>query len=234
MKTAFGALSLVAAAIATAGGLWFKNKSNKIDARSSEASRDVEQVEIGMVEQGIVQRAPGASSFIGSTLPSNGRVQSAISMAATRSGGSAGSAPGAFDPLSFACSDTTRKAELQHGRAAMIATAGSLAPDALKLPPTEKGQSSGASLTPVAMSVLAYFASALPAEAIPKGPFPGPLYGSEICTSKPLVWLIYPLCDLAYFYSPLYLAPVLIVTYGTLITTIQLLIPATQPDEDLR
>merc|ERR1712007_100990 len=74
----------------------------------------------------------------------------------------------------------------------------------------------------------------LAAEAIPKGPFPGPLFGSEVCVTKPLVWLIYPLCDLAFLYSPLYLAPVLIVLYGTLITIIQLLIPATQPDEDLR
>mmetsp|Transcript_114816 Transcript_114816/g.324504 ORF Transcript_114816/g.324504 Transcript_114816/m.324504 type:complete len:136 (+) Transcript_114816:97-504(+) len=87
---------------------------------------------------------------------------------------------------------------------------------------------------PAGLGALAAFTASVPAEALPKGPFPGPLAGSAICTSKPLVWFIYPLCDWIFLLSPLYLAPVLLAIYAVFITTLNLLIPATQPDEDLR
>mmetsp|Transcript_14591 Transcript_14591/g.21471 ORF Transcript_14591/g.21471 Transcript_14591/m.21471 type:complete len:123 (-) Transcript_14591:86-454(-) len=61
----------------------------------------------------------------------------------------------------------------------------------------------------------------------------GPLSGTAAC-SKPLAYLIYPLCDPIFLVSPLYLGPILIVFWGTVVTVINLLIPATQPDEDLR
>ena len=38
--------------------------------------------------------------------------------------------------------------------------------------------------------------------------FTGPLTGSEVCKSKPLVWFIYPLCDPIFVVSPLYLYPI--------------------------
>uniref|UniRef100_A0A7S4VNZ5 Alpha-1,3-glucosyltransferase n=1 Tax=Alexandrium monilatum TaxID=311494 RepID=A0A7S4VNZ5_9DINO len=71
--------------------------------------------------------------------------------------------------------------------------------------------------------------ASLPAEA-----FKGPLTGSEVCKSKPLVWFIYPLCDPVFLAAPPYFFPLLFIFYGVIVTTIQLLIPATQPDEDLR
>eukprot|EP00401_Gymnodinium_catenatum_P081873 CAMPEP_0117494234 /NCGR_PEP_ID=MMETSP0784-20121206/19506_1 /TAXON_ID=39447 /ORGANISM="" /LENGTH=134 /DNA_ID=CAMNT_0005289107 /DNA_START=79 /DNA_END=483 /DNA_ORIENTATION=- len=89
-------------------------------------------------------------------------------------------------------------------------------------------------IVPAGMGALAALTASLPAEALPKGPFPGPLAGSAICTSKPLVWFIYPLCDWIFLLSPLYLAPVLLAIYAVFITILNLLIPATQPDEDLR
>mmetsp|Transcript_50014 Transcript_50014/g.132185 ORF Transcript_50014/g.132185 Transcript_50014/m.132185 type:complete len:126 (+) Transcript_50014:79-456(+) len=78
---------------------------------------------------------------------------------------------------------------------------------------------------------LVSLASSLPAEAYS---FTGPLTGSEVCTSKPLVWFIYPLCDPIFIVSPLYLFPILLIIFGGGITVLNLLIPATQPDEDLR
>eukprot|EP00413_Alexandrium_margalefii_P042615 CAMPEP_0204605230 /NCGR_PEP_ID=MMETSP0661-20131031/58352_1 /ASSEMBLY_ACC=CAM_ASM_000606 /TAXON_ID=109239 /ORGANISM="Alexandrium margalefi, Strain AMGDE01CS-322" /LENGTH=126 /DNA_ID=CAMNT_0051616453 /DNA_START=75 /DNA_END=455 /DNA_ORIENTATION=+ len=71
--------------------------------------------------------------------------------------------------------------------------------------------------------------SSLPAEA-----FTGPLTGSEVCKSKPLVWFIYPLCDPVFLAAPTYFFPLIFIFYAVIVTTIQLLIPATQPDEDLR
>mmetsp|Transcript_5992 Transcript_5992/g.12002 ORF Transcript_5992/g.12002 Transcript_5992/m.12002 type:complete len:127 (-) Transcript_5992:134-514(-) len=71
--------------------------------------------------------------------------------------------------------------------------------------------------------------ASLPAEA-----FKGPLSGSEACSSKPLVWFIYPLCDPVFLAAPTYFFPLLVIFYAVIVTTIQLLIPATQPDEDLR
>mmetsp|Transcript_58047 Transcript_58047/g.138135 ORF Transcript_58047/g.138135 Transcript_58047/m.138135 type:complete len:128 (+) Transcript_58047:74-457(+) len=61
----------------------------------------------------------------------------------------------------------------------------------------------------------------------------GPLTGTAAC-AKPLAYLIYPLCDPIFLISPLYMGPILVVFWGTVVTVINLLIPATQPDEDLR
>merc|ERR1712107_576945 len=82
-----------------------------------------------------------------------------------------------------------------------------------------------------AMGALAALTASLPAEAYN---FKGPLTGSEVCTQKPLFYIIAPACDPIFLVSPIYLAPILIVFWGTIITVIQLLIPATQPDVDLR
>eukprot|EP00443_Scrippsiella_acuminata_P048768 CAMPEP_0115206566 /NCGR_PEP_ID=MMETSP0270-20121206/20271_1 /TAXON_ID=71861 /ORGANISM="Scrippsiella trochoidea, Strain CCMP3099" /LENGTH=129 /DNA_ID=CAMNT_0002620141 /DNA_START=76 /DNA_END=465 /DNA_ORIENTATION=+ len=82
-----------------------------------------------------------------------------------------------------------------------------------------------------AVGALAALTASLPAEAYS---FKGPLTGSEVCTQKPLFYIIAPACDPIFLVSPIYLAPILIVFWGTIITVIQLLIPATQPDEDLR
>eukprot|EP00408_Alexandrium_pacificum_P060579 CAMPEP_0171171470 /NCGR_PEP_ID=MMETSP0790-20130122/9233_1 /TAXON_ID=2925 /ORGANISM="Alexandrium catenella, Strain OF101" /LENGTH=119 /DNA_ID=CAMNT_0011636323 /DNA_START=108 /DNA_END=467 /DNA_ORIENTATION=+ len=80
-----------------------------------------------------------------------------------------------------------------------------------------------------ALGAIATLTASLPAEA-----FNGPLTGSEVCKSKPLVWFIYPLCDPVFLAAPMYLYPLLFIFWGVVVTTIQLLIPATQPDEDLR
>merc|ERR1719229_2168119 len=82
-----------------------------------------------------------------------------------------------------------------------------------------------------AIGALAALTSSLPAEAYS---FKGPLTGSEVCTQKPLFYIIAPACDPIFFISPIYLTPILIIFWGVIITVIQLLIPATQPDEDLR
>merc|ERR1712039_896607 len=60
------------------------------------------------------------------------------------------------------------------------------------------------------------------------------LTASEICTNKWLFYVIAPACDPIFLVSPIYLTPILIVFWGIIVTVIQLLIPATQPDEDLR
>merc|ERR1712107_139206 len=88
-----------------------------------------------------------------------------------------------------------------------------------------------ADVTAPAVGVLAALTASLPAEAYS---FKGPLTGSEICTQKPIFYVIAPACDLIFLVSPIYLTPILIVFWGTIVTVIQLLIPATQPDEDLR
>merc|ERR1719151_158265 len=82
-----------------------------------------------------------------------------------------------------------------------------------------------------AAGTLSALAASLPAEAYS---YKGPLTGAEVCSSKPLVWFIYPLCDPIFLSCPIYLFPILLVFYGGIITVINLLIPATQPDEDLR
>merc|ERR1712039_567888 len=82
-----------------------------------------------------------------------------------------------------------------------------------------------------AVGALAALTASLPAEAYS---FKGPLTGSEVCTQKPLFYIIAPACDPIFFVSPIYLTPILIAFWGVIITVIQLLIPATQPDEDLR
>mmetsp|Transcript_3395 Transcript_3395/g.3981 ORF Transcript_3395/g.3981 Transcript_3395/m.3981 type:complete len:126 (+) Transcript_3395:15-392(+) len=79
------------------------------------------------------------------------------------------------------------------------------------------------------LGAVAALTASLPAEA-----FTGPLTGSEVCKSKPLVWFIYPLCDPVFLAAPLYFYPLLAIFYFVIVTTIQLLIPATQADEDLR
>merc|ERR1719356_692269 len=88
-----------------------------------------------------------------------------------------------------------------------------------------------ASEASAALGSLAALTASLPAEA-----YKGPLTGSEAClpTSKPLVWIIAPLCDPIYLISPIYMYPILLTFFFTIVTTINLLIPATQPDEDLR
>jgi len=74
--------------------------------------------------------------------------------------------------------------------------------------------------------------AALPADA--SYGYKGVLEGSEVCAMKPLVYVIYPLCDPVYMVSPIYLYPLVGFVSFALTTIIQLLIPATQPDEDLR
>mmetsp|Transcript_79665 Transcript_79665/g.204949 ORF Transcript_79665/g.204949 Transcript_79665/m.204949 type:complete len:128 (-) Transcript_79665:94-477(-) len=110
--------------------------------------------------------------------------------------------------------------------AAAVATL--LAPAFVQQPWAAKA---GAAEVAGAVGALSTLAGALPAEAYS---FKGPLTGSEVCTSKPLVWFIYPLCDPIFITSPLYLFPVLLIVVGGGITVLNLLIPATQPDEDLR
>merc|ERR1711972_510537 len=83
-----------------------------------------------------------------------------------------------------------------------------------------------------AIGALAAVTASLPAEAAYN--YKGPLTGSEVCTSKPLVYFIYPLCDPIFLVSPIYLFPILLIIFGGGITILNLLIPATQPDEDLR
>mmetsp|Transcript_142874 Transcript_142874/g.456620 ORF Transcript_142874/g.456620 Transcript_142874/m.456620 type:complete len:132 (+) Transcript_142874:88-483(+) len=83
-----------------------------------------------------------------------------------------------------------------------------------------------------AAAALAALTAALPAQASYN--WVGPLTGSEICSTKPIVWLIYPLCDPVFLVSPIYLFPITLIVFGSLVTVLNLLIPATQPDEDLR
>merc|ERR1711971_1183169 len=82
-----------------------------------------------------------------------------------------------------------------------------------------------------ALGAAAALSSSLPVHAVAK--YEGPLTGTSACT-KPLIYFIYPLCDPISIISPLYMTPFLIIFFGTIIPIIQLLVPATQPDEDLR
>merc|ERR1719491_2400299 len=77
-------------------------------------------------------------------------------------------------------------------------------------------------------------ANSLPAEALWHGPFPGPLYGSSVCIDKPIKWFTAPLCDYIYWLSPIYITPVMLAIFAGGVSFVQILIPATQPDEDLR
>mmetsp|Transcript_142864 Transcript_142864/g.456589 ORF Transcript_142864/g.456589 Transcript_142864/m.456589 type:complete len:132 (+) Transcript_142864:57-452(+) len=85
---------------------------------------------------------------------------------------------------------------------------------------------------PAVLGALAALGTSLPAQASYN--WVGPLTGSEICSTKPIVWLIYPLCDPVFLVSPIYLFPITLIAFGSLVTVLNLLIPATQPDEDLR
>eukprot|EP00929_Paragymnodinium_shiwhaense_P047915 TRINITY_DN242_c0_g3_i1.p1 TRINITY_DN242_c0_g3~~TRINITY_DN242_c0_g3_i1.p1 ORF type:complete len:135 (+),score=17.08 TRINITY_DN242_c0_g3_i1:84-488(+) len=71
-------------------------------------------------------------------------------------------------------------------------------------------------------------------DPIALSPWKGPLYGADVCSTKPLFYFIAPLCDLIYMTSPIFLFPAMLIVYGSLITTLQILLPATQPDPDLR
>ena len=84
---------------------------------------------------------------------------------------------------------------------------------------------------PAAMGALVTMASSMPAEAVV--PTKGPLYGTELCT-KPLIYLIYPLCEPVFLVCPLYNYPLLVAFFAALVTVINLILPETQPDEDLR
>merc|ERR1740138_554458 len=102
--------------------------------------------------------------------------------------------------------------------AAVVCLAAHWSLSAAFLQPRQQG--SGAA--PAALGALTALGSALPAWA-----GKGPLAGTEVClpTSKPLVWVIYPLCDPIYLISPVYLFPILLVIFGGGITVLNLLIP---------
>merc|ERR1711959_597099 len=63
---------------------------------------------------------------------------------------------------------------------------------------------------------------------------PGPLAGTAACTTTPIKWFVYPFCDSVFWVSPIYMTPVVIGFFAAIVTAIQLVLPATQPDEDLR
>eukprot|EP00434_Breviolum_minutum_P032652 symbB.v1.2.028877.t1/scaffold3104.1/size63510/3 len=81
---------------------------------------------------------------------------------------------------------------------------------------------------PAALGALASMAGTMPAEALK-----GPLAGTDLCT-KPLIYLIYPLCDPLFLVCPLYNFPLVLGFFAALVTVINLILPETQPDEDLR
>ncbi|CAE7581672.1 unnamed protein product [Symbiodinium sp. CCMP2592] len=95
-------------------------------------------------------------------------------------------------------------------------------------PKTNRGLEAAA---PAAMGALVSMASSLPAEATV--PAKGPLYGTELCT-KPLIYIIYPLCEPVFLVCPLYNFPIVLGFFAALVTVINLILPETQPDEDLR
>merc|ERR1719245_821959 len=70
-----------------------------------------------------------------------------------------------------------------------------------------------------AQAAMAGFAAAtvpLAAEAAVRAP--GPLTGAEACSTKPLFYLIAPLCDLSYLTSPIYMVPLAGAVFYPLIT----------------
>eukprot|EP00930_Biecheleria_cincta_P067305 TRINITY_DN537_c0_g2_i1.p2 TRINITY_DN537_c0_g2~~TRINITY_DN537_c0_g2_i1.p2 ORF type:complete len:143 (-),score=25.75 TRINITY_DN537_c0_g2_i1:40-408(-) len=80
-----------------------------------------------------------------------------------------------------------------------------------------------------AVGALAAMAGSMPAEALD-----GPLKGAEICTSGPLQYIVLPLCDPIFLVTPIYNFPLVLGFFSVLITAINIALPATQPDEDLR
>ena len=81
---------------------------------------------------------------------------------------------------------------------------------------------------PAALGALASMAGTMPAEALK-----GPLSGTDLCT-KPLIYFIYPLCDPIFLVCPVYNFPLVLGFFAALVTVINLILPETQPDEDLR
>eukprot|EP00930_Biecheleria_cincta_P067304 TRINITY_DN537_c0_g1_i3.p2 TRINITY_DN537_c0_g1~~TRINITY_DN537_c0_g1_i3.p2 ORF type:complete len:125 (-),score=26.56 TRINITY_DN537_c0_g1_i3:117-491(-) len=84
-------------------------------------------------------------------------------------------------------------------------------------------------VAPAAVGALSSIAAAMPAEALD-----GPLKGAEICTSGPLQYIVLPLCDPIFLVTPIYNFPLVLGFFSVLITAINIALPATQPDEDLR
>eukprot|EP00931_Biecheleriopsis_adriatica_P050988 TRINITY_DN2953_c0_g1_i10.p1 TRINITY_DN2953_c0_g1~~TRINITY_DN2953_c0_g1_i10.p1 ORF type:complete len:128 (+),score=38.78 TRINITY_DN2953_c0_g1_i10:62-445(+) len=82
---------------------------------------------------------------------------------------------------------------------------------------------------PAALGVLASMAGSMPAEALP-----GPLAGADVCVNGGLKYIVYPLCDTIYLVSPVYNFPLVLGFFTVLITIINIILPETQPDEDLR
>eukprot|EP00931_Biecheleriopsis_adriatica_P050989 TRINITY_DN2953_c0_g1_i4.p1 TRINITY_DN2953_c0_g1~~TRINITY_DN2953_c0_g1_i4.p1 ORF type:complete len:121 (+),score=29.10 TRINITY_DN2953_c0_g1_i4:72-434(+) len=76
---------------------------------------------------------------------------------------------------------------------------------------------------------LASLAGSMPAEALP-----GPLAGADVCVNGGLKYIVYPLCDTIYLVSPVYNFPLVLGFFTVLITIINIILPETQPDEDLR
>ena len=82
------------------------------------------------------------------------------------------------------------------------------------------------------MGSLAPLAVAFPAEAAGG---PGPLAGSEVCKPDALIsQFILPLCDTIWLADPVFQFPLFWVIIASIVLPLQLLIPALQPDEDLR
>eukprot|EP00930_Biecheleria_cincta_P067306 TRINITY_DN537_c1_g1_i1.p1 TRINITY_DN537_c1_g1~~TRINITY_DN537_c1_g1_i1.p1 ORF type:complete len:146 (+),score=13.41 TRINITY_DN537_c1_g1_i1:65-439(+) len=90
-------------------------------------------------------------------------------------------------------------------------------------------QSMDVGVAPAALGALTSIAAAMPAEALD-----GPLKGAEICTSGPLQYIVLPLCDPIFLVTPIYNFPLVLGFFSVLITAINIALPATQPDEDLR
>ena len=81
---------------------------------------------------------------------------------------------------------------------------------------------------PCCAGCIGFMAGTMPAEALK-----GPLAGTDLCT-KPLIYFIYPLCDPLFLVCPLYNFPLVLGFFAALVTVINLILPETQPDEDLR
>jgi len=92
---------------------------------------------------------------------------------------------------------------------------------------TELAQQHGAAVLGGLVPLVASF----PAEAAGG---PGPLAGSEVCKPGIIFSIIAPLCDLIWLVDPVYLYPLFLIIICSIVLPLQLLIPALQPDEDLR
>jgi len=73
--------------------------------------------------------------------------------------------------------------------------------------------------------------AALPAEAAGG---PSLLTGSEVCKPGLIFAWIAPLCDTIWLADPVYQFPLFWFIIASIVLPLQLLIPALQPDEDLR